>query len=179
MSVGFLAVQSQWISWLPIFGKPATDLRWTLMHLSKFAFVQSASFGHHFAITLVHSVRPTSWKHWPMKLNSNGQLSFCVSKSWVKIFDLKSGSMYARKYSALNQAWLGMTWPVFSLAPFLKEILIQLGYFRPSLIRLSGVSSALKDIQWVYQVNWGVFCALTRSDIVTIFTFLVFYHAWV
>ena len=36
------------------------DLEVILVHSSKFAFVQSASFGHCFAMTLVHLVRPTS-----------------------------------------------------------------------------------------------------------------------
>ncbi len=149
------------------------------MHLSKFDFVQSDLFGHCFAMTLVHLVRPTSWKHWPMRLNSNGPSSFCVSNNQVKIFDLKLGSVYARKYSTLSQAWLGATWPVISLAPFSKEILIQSGYFRPSLITLSGVPSAPKDALQVYQLNWGVFWALTRSDILTIFTLLVLCKALV
>ncbi len=96
------------------------------MHLSKFTFVQSALIGQQFAMTLVHSVRPTSWKHWPKRLNSNGPLSFCASDSWVKIFDLKLGSVYARKYSVPNQAWSGATWPVISLVPFSKETLIRL-----------------------------------------------------
>ncbi len=69
------------------------------MYLSKLAFVRSALSRHHFATTLVHSVRPMSWKHWPKRLNSNGPLSFCKSNSWVKIFDLKLGSVYAKKYS--------------------------------------------------------------------------------
>jgi hypothetical protein len=34
---------------------------------------------------------------------------FCESNSRVKIFDLKLGSVYAKKYSAPNQAWLGTT----------------------------------------------------------------------
>ncbi len=38
---------------------------------------------------------------------------------------------------------------------------------------------APKDVQQLYQLNWGKFCALTRSDSVTIFTFLDLYHAWV
>ncbi len=84
-----------------------------------------------------------------------------------------------RKYSAPNQAWLGMIRPVISLVPFLKEILIQSGCFRPSLIRLSGVPLAPKDIQRVYQLNWSKFYALIRSNIVTIFAFLDLYHAWV
>ncbi len=149
------------------------------MHSLKFAFVQSALFGHCFAMTLVHSVRPMSVKHWPMRLISNGLSSFCVSKSRVKIFDLKLGSMCARKYSAPNRAWSGTTWLVISLAPFLREILIQLGCFRPSLIRLSGMQSLPKDIQQVYQLHWGVFCTLTRFDIVMICTFLDLDHAWV
>ncbi len=134
--------------------------------------VQSALSGHRFATTLVHSVRPTSWKPLPRRLNSNGQLSFCKSDSRVKIFELKSSSVYARKYSAPNQAWSGVTWPVISLVPFSKEILIRLGCFRPSLTNLSGTPLARHDVHQVYQLNWGVFCALTRSDIITICTFL-------
>ncbi len=128
---------------------------------------------------LDHLVRPTSWKCWPIRLNCNGLLSFCSDKSRVNIFDLKSGSMYTRKYSVLNWAWLGTTWPVISLSPFLKEILIQTGCFRPSLIRLSGVPSASKDVQWVYQLNWGVFCALIRSIMDTIFTCFGLDYTWV
>ncbi len=128
---------------------------------------------------LVHSVRPTSWKHWPMRLNSNGPSSLCSAESQVKIFDLKSGSVYTRKYSVPNWAWLGATWPVNSLAPFLMNILIGPGCFRPSLIRLSGMPLALKDIQQVYQLNWGVFCTFIRSDIVTIFTCFDLDHTWV
>ncbi len=142
------------------------------MHLSKFAFVQSALFGHCFVMTLVHLVRPTSQKHWPKRLNSNGSLSFCVSDSQGKIFGLKLESLYAKRNSAPNQAWLSATWPVITLAPFSKETLIWLDYFRPSLISLSGMQSAPKDIQGVYQLNWGKFWASTISDIVTIFTLL-------
>ncbi len=148
------------------------------MHLSKFDFIQSASFWHRFVMTLIHLVRHTSWKNWPMRLNSNGPSSFCISNSWVKIFDLKSGSVYARKYSASNQACQGATWLVISSAPFLKEILIWLGYFRPSLISLSVMLSAPKDAQQVYQLNWGMFWALTRYDIVTIFTLLSCVMRW-
>ncbi len=149
------------------------------MHSLKFALVQSASSRHCFATTLVHSVRPTSWKHWPRRLNRNGPLSFCKSDSWVKIFDLKSGSVYAKKYSAPNQAWSGATCLVISLVPSSKETLIRLSYFRPSLISLSGMPLALKDIHRVYQLNWGVFCALIRSDIVTILAYLDLQHAWI
>jgi hypothetical protein len=56
--------------------------------------------------------------------------------------------------------------------------LIQLGCFKPSLIRLSCVPLAPKDIQQVYQLSWGVFYALTRSDIVTILACLDLFHAW-
>ncbi len=63
-----------------------------------------------------------------------------------------------------------------SLEFFLKEILIQSSCFKPSLISLSGVPLAPKDVQQVYQLNWGVFCALTRSDIVTICTFCLVQH---
>ncbi len=135
--------------------------------------------GHCFAMVFVHLVRPTSWKHWPIRLNSVGPPSFWVSKSWVKNFDLKLGSVNARKYSASNQAWSGATWPVISLAPFLKEILIRSGCFKPSSIRLSGMPLASKDIQQVYQLNWGVFCALIRSDIVTILACLDLSHTWI
>ncbi len=37
------------------------------------------------------------------------QWTICASNSQVKIFDLKLGSVYARKYSVPNQAWLGAT----------------------------------------------------------------------
>jgi hypothetical protein len=47
-----------------------------------------------------------------------------TTNSRVKIFDLKLGSVYAKKYSAPNQAWLGATCPVISLVPFSKETLI-------------------------------------------------------
>jgi hypothetical protein len=63
-----------------------------------------------------------------------------------------------------------------SLEFFFKEILIQLGCFRPSLISLSGVPSAPKAVQRVYQLNWGKICAFTRSAIVMICTFLVLYN---
>ncbi len=76
--------------------------------------------------------------------------------------------MYAKKYSAPNQAWSGATWPLISLAPFSKETLIWLGCFRPSSISLSDMPLAPKDIQQVYKLNWGEFWALMRSDIVTI-----------
>ncbi len=36
-----------------------------------------------------------------------------------------------------------------------------------------------KDVQWVYQLNWGVFCAMIRSDIVTILACLDLFHAWI
>ncbi len=139
---------------------------------------------HKYHLFLHFWCRPMPWKHWPMRLNSNGPLSFCTSNTQVKIFDLKLGSLYARKYSAPNQAWLGATWPVISLEFkflefFLKEILIQSDCFRPSLISLSGVPLAPKDIQQVYQLNWGVFCALSRYDIITICTCLDLDHAWI
>ncbi len=149
------------------------------MHLLKFAFVLSASVGHRLARTLVHLVRPTSWKHWPIRLNSVGPLSIWVSKSWVKIFDLKLGSMNTRMYSGPNHALSGATCLVISLAPFSKDILIQSCCFKPSLIRLSGVPLAPKEIQQVYQLNWGVCCALIRSRIVPILACLGLDHAWV
>ncbi len=124
------------------------------------------------AMTFIHLVRPTSWKYWPLRLNSVGPLSFWVSKSWVKIFDLKLGSMNVGKYSAPTYAWSGTTCSLISSAPFSKEILIWSGCIKPSLIRLSSVPSAPKDIQQVYQLVWGVFCALMRSDIVMILAFL-------
>ena len=135
------------------------------MHSSKFDFIRSALFGHCFGMMLeAHLVRPTFWKHWPRRLNSNGPSSFCVSISRVKIFDLKLGSVYARKYSVPNWAWSGATWPVISLEFeslefFSKEILIWLGCFRfrPSLISLYGVPLAPKDVQRAYQLNWGAY----------------------
>jgi hypothetical protein len=38
---------------------------------------------------------------------------------------------------------------------------------------------APKDVQQVYQINWGVFCVLMRSDIITILACLGMDHAWV
>ncbi len=95
--------------------------------------------------------------------------------AWVKIFELKLGSVNAR---TPNHAWSGAMCPVVSLAPFLKQILMWSGCFRPSSIRLSGMPSAPKEVQWVYQLNWGVFCALIRSDIVTILACFDLLHAW-
>ncbi len=97
------------------------------------------------------------------QFNSIGPSSFWASKSGVKIFNLKSGTVNMRKYLAPNCPWSGVMCPVISLAPFLKEILIRSGCFKPSLIRLSGVSLAPKDLQQVYQLNWGVFCAFVLS----------------
>ncbi len=47
------------------------------------------------------------------------------------------------------------------------------------MTRLSGMPLAPKDVQQVHQLNWGIFCALIRSDIVTIFTCLDLDHMWV
>jgi hypothetical protein len=44
--------------------------------------------------------------------------SFLASESRVKIFDLKSRSMNARKYLGPNHAWLGAMCPVISFVPF-------------------------------------------------------------
>ncbi len=41
------------------------------------------------------------------------------------------------------------------------------------------VPSAPNDVQRVYQLNWGVFCALIRSDIVTILACLDLFHTWI
>ncbi len=113
-------------------------------------------------MTFVHLVRPTSWKYWTIRLNSVEPASFWVSKSW------KLRSVNARKYSGPNRAWSGVACPVIFLAPFSKEILIWSGCFKPYLIRLTGAPLAPKDVQQVYQLNRGVFCAWMRSDIVTI-----------
>ncbi len=123
--------------------------------------------------------RPTSWKHSTISLSSVGPLSFWVSKSRVKTFDLKSGSVNVRKYSAPNRAWSGAMCPVIFLALFLEKIFIRWGCFKPSLIRLSGMPSAPKVFERMYQLNWGVFCALMRSDTVTILACLGLDHVWV
>ncbi len=149
------------------------------MHLLKFAFVCSVSVGHNLAMMFVHLVRLTSWKYWPIRLNSVRPLSFWISKSGVKIFYLKLGIVNARMYSAPNHAWSGVMCPVISLAPFATKFLIQSGCFKPSLMRLSGMPLAPKDVQQVYQLNWGVFCALMRSDIITILACLGMDHTWV
>ncbi len=100
-----------------------------------------------------------------------------MSESQVKIFDLKLGSMNVRKYSGQNCDWSGKACPVISLAHFSKEILIQSGCFKSSLIKLSDVPSAPKEVQRVYQLNSGVCFALIRSDIVMILASLGLYHA--
>ncbi len=60
-----------------------------------------------------------------------------------------------------------------------KGILKQSGCFKPSSIRLSGVPLAPKDVQQVYQLKWGVCCALIRFDIFTILASLGLDHTWV
>jgi hypothetical protein len=141
MNAGFLATQSQQISWLLMFGNSATASRLSLIHSSKFCFVRWVLSGHLLPTMLVHlgetQVRPTSWKHWPIRLNSIGLSSFLASESKVKIFTLKSGSMNVRNYLGPNHAWSGTRCCVMSSNPFLKEILIQSGCFRPSLINMS------------------------------------------
>ncbi len=166
MTTGFLAMQSQQISWLPIFGISATNSRLSLMHLPKFSLVRSILLGHCFPTTLVYSIRPTSWKHWPIRLNNFGLSFFLASESWVRIFNFKSGNANARKYSGPNPVWSGAMCPVISFDPFSKEILIWLVYFKPSLINLSGMPLAPRGVQQVYQLNWSVAWALIGSDIV-------------
>ncbi len=134
------------------------------MHSSKLSCVQSVLLGHCFVKTLVHSVRHMSWKHWPIRLNGAGLSYFLASDSWVKIFDLKSGSMNARKYLGPNHAWLGATCLVISFVSFSNVNLIWSGCFMPSSINLSGMPSAPKEVQQVYQVNRGVCWTLMRSD---------------
>ncbi len=89
------------------------------MHLLMLSFVQSVLTGHHLATTLVHSVRPTPWKDWPIRLNSVELSSFLDSEDQVKIFNLKSRSVNARKYLGPNCAWLGVMCPLISFVPFL------------------------------------------------------------
>jgi hypothetical protein len=43
------------------------------------------------------------------EVECNGPSAFCTFDNRVKIFDLKLGSVYARKYSVPNRAWLGAT----------------------------------------------------------------------
>ncbi len=131
---------------------------------------------HCFTTTLLHLVRPTSWKHWPMRLNTVGPSS--VSRM---------------KYLGSNRAWLGTTCLVISrrpcsvltiwhfkrlyvyslvsldcIDPSSKETLIQWGCSKSSLINLSGMPSAPREVLWVYQANWGVAWAFIRFDIVKI-----------
>jgi hypothetical protein len=40
--------------------------------------------------------------------------------------------------------------------PFSKEILVQSGCFRPSLINLSDMPTVPREVQQVYQLNLGV-----------------------
>ncbi len=136
------------------------------MHLLKFTFMRCVSLGHCLATMLVHSVRPKSWKHWPIRLNSVWPSCLLASESQVKIFNLKSGIMNARKYLGPNRAWLGTTCPVISFVPFSKAILVESGCFMPSLIYLSDTPLAPKEVQQLYQLNWGVCLALMRSDII-------------
>ncbi len=105
------------------------------------------------------------------------QVKQCWTIVLLSIFDLKSGSVNGRKYSGLNHAWSGAMCRVISLVPFSKESLIQSGCFRPSSMRFSGMPSAPKDVQQVYQLNWGVFCSLIRSDIIRILACLDLSHA--
>jgi hypothetical protein len=42
------------------------------------------------------------------------------------------------------------------LDPFSKEVLIQLGCSKPSLINLSGMPLGPREVQRVYQLNLGV-----------------------
>ncbi len=75
-------------------------LRWTtwwlplvvLGSLLKLAFARSLLSRHCFPMTLFHLVRPMSWKHWPIRLNSSGP-----------------SSVRARNYSSSNRACLGTT----------------------------------------------------------------------
>ncbi len=126
---------------------------------------------------MVHLVRPTSWKHQPIILNSNGPLSFCSCKGQVKVFDLKSGSVYARKYSAPNLAWLDAALTCNLLNSFLEGNLDTIGLFQAFFDQI--VPLAPKDFQRVYQLNWGVFCTLIRSDIVMFFTCFALNYVWV
>ncbi len=158
------------IKWIHIF-RYNHVVRW--VHI--FRWIHVIRWTHIFRwIHVVRWIHVIRWTHVVKWI----PLSFCKSNSWVKIFDLKSGSVYARKYSAPNQARSDVTWPVISLVPFSKETLIQLNYFRPSLINLSGMPSAPNDVHQVYQLNWGVFCTLTRSDIITICSFLSCKMRW-
>ncbi len=138
------------------------------MYLPMFSIVRCISLGHPLPTTLVHSVSSTSWKwkHWPIRLSSVGPSSFLALESWVMIFNLKSRSVNTRKYLSPNHAWSGTVCPVWSFAPFSKEIMIWLGCFKPSLINLSGMPLAPREVQQVYQLNWGVTWALRISDIV-------------
>ncbi len=91
------------------------------MHLSKLAFVQSVLLGHCLATTLVHSVRLTSWKHWPIRLNSVGPSSFLASESLVKIFNLRSRSINVRKHSGQKSCLVGRDVSCNILCSFLKS----------------------------------------------------------
>ncbi len=74
------------------FGQPSDSL--------KLAFARSVLLGRCFLRTFFHSVRPMSWKHWPIRLNSVGP-----------------SSVRAMKYSGSNCAWLGVTCRVISRWP--------------------------------------------------------------
>ncbi len=76
-------------------GQSGDCLRESWVHSLKLAFARSVLSGHCFLTTLFHLVRPTSWKHWPIRLNSVGP-----------------SSMSEMKYSGSNHAWSSAMWLV-------------------------------------------------------------------
>ncbi len=91
------------------------------MYSFNFSFVRCVLPVHCLPTTLVPSMRPTSWKHWPIRLNSVELSSFLASESWVRIFNLKSGSTNMRKYWDTNCIWSGTMHPVISFDPFQRN----------------------------------------------------------
>ncbi len=80
-------------------GQSGDCLRLSRVHSLKLAFARLESLRHHSLTTLLHLVRPTSWKHWPIRLNNVGQ-----------------SSVSAMKYSGLNHAQSGVTCLVVQVA---------------------------------------------------------------
>jgi hypothetical protein len=62
---------------------------------------------------------------------------------------------------------------------FLEGNLDTIRLFQASFDQMSGVPLAPKDIQRVYKLNWDVFCAFIRSDIVTILACLDLSPVWI
>ncbi len=70
----------------------------------------------------------------------------CIQKSSQNLL-LEIGESEREKVLRSKRAWKGAMCPVISLVPFSKLNLLQLGCFMPSLINLSGMPLAPKEVQ--------------------------------